>query len=148
LASNSNLSDYVVFAHRPITDPRPINTRPSDHSVEGLQEDEWLYQQLVQRGVRHIINGHIHISTEFDDRHIHTYISGQGLAHADIIGRRPQARILVGDVEPKTPVAYQWTDLNMPFEAHCNERLHKILRGNDYADQLEPLKAACMAADS
>ena len=148
LASNSNLSDYVVFAHRPITDPRPINTRPSNHSVEGLQEDEWLYQQLVQRGVRHIINGHIHISTEFDDRHIHTYISGQGLAHADIIGRRPQARILVGDVEPKTPVAYQWTDLNMPFEAHCNERLHKILRGNDYADQLEPLKAACMAADS
>ena len=72
---------------------------------------------------------------------------GQGLAHADIIGRRPQARILVGDVEPGMPVTYQWTDLNMPFEAHCSERLHKILGGDDYADQLEPLKAACIAAD-
>ena len=147
LASQSQLSDYVVFAHRPITDPRPAETRPSNHSVEGLQEDVWLYQQLVQRGVKHVINGHIHISTEFDDRHIHTYISGQGLAHADIIGRRPQARILVGDVEPGMPVTYQWTDLNMPFEAHCSERLHKILGGDDYADQLEPLKAACIAAD-
>jgi hypothetical protein len=116
--------------------------------VEGLREDDWLYQQLVQRGVRHIINGHIHISTEFDDRHIRTYISGQGLAHADIIGRRLQARILVGNVEPGIPVTYQWADLNMPFEAHCNERLHKILGSDDYADQLEPLKAACTAADA
>ena len=148
LASHSELSDYVVFAHRPITDPRPPETRPSNHSVEGLQEDAWLYQQLVQRGVKHVLNGHIHISTEFDDRHIHTYISGQGLAHADIIGRRPQARILVGNVEPGIPVTYQWADLNMPFESHCNERLHKILGGDDYADQLEPLKAACTAADA
>ena len=148
LATNPDVGDYVVFAHRPITDPRPVKTRPSDHSVEGLREDGWLYQQLVQRGVRHIINGHIHISTEFDDRHIRTYISGQGLAHADIIGRRLQARILVGNVEPGIPVTYQWADLNMPFEAHCNERLHKILGSDDYADQLEPLKAACTAADA
>jgi predicted phosphodiesterase len=147
LASQSQLSDYVVFAHRPITDPRPAETRPSNHSVEGLQEDAWLYRQLVQRGVKRVINGHIHISTEFDDRHIHTYIAGQGLAHADIIGRRPQARILVGNVEPGIPVTYQWADLNMPFESHCNERLHRILGGDDYADQLEPLKAACIAAE-
>ncbi|MAF06397.1 MAG: hypothetical protein CL389_00905 [Acidiferrobacteraceae bacterium] len=134
LEDNPGIRDYVIFSHRPIVDLRPIEERPSDHSIENFGEGEWLREQLLQIGARTIINGHIHNSGERDDQGLHTYIAGEGLAHLDIVrsqgavgwfdnpGERT-ARILIGEVSPGEPVRYHWDALNMPLDAHCSTRL-------------------------
>lgn len=134
LSQNPGIRDYVVFSHRPITDLRPPEIRPSDHSIENFGEGEWLRQELLRRGARSILNGHIHASIEKDDKGLHTYIAGEGMAHLDIVRSRGNlawfddpanrvAKILIGDVEPNQPVTYRWEPLLMPLHAHCSQRL-------------------------
>ncbi len=134
LKDNSVVRDYVVFSHRPITDLRPIEEQPSDHSIENFGEGDWLRDQLLNIGARTILNGHIHNSLERDDRGLYTYIAGEGLAHLDIVKSQGSvdwfddlthraARMLIGDIEPQEPVRYHWEALNMPLDAHCSERL-------------------------
>ena len=134
LEDNPGIRDYVIFSHRPITDLRPIEEQPSDHSIENFGEGEWLREQLLDIGARTILNGHIHKSLERDDQGLYTYIAGEGLAHLDIVKSQGSidwfgdlthrtARMLIGDVEPQEPVRYHWGALNMPLDAHCSERL-------------------------
>jgi len=134
LKNNPNIRDYVIFSHRPITDLRPIEEQPSDHSIENFGEGEWLREQLLQIGARTIINGHIHNSLERDDQGLYTYIAGEGLAHLDIVRSQGNvdwfddptertAKILIGEVFPSEPVRYRWDALNMPLDAHCSARL-------------------------
>ena len=85
LEDNPSIRDYVIFSHRPITDLRPIEEQPSDHSIENFGEGEWLREQLLHIGARTILNGHIHNSLERDDQGLYTYIAGEGLAHLDIV---------------------------------------------------------------
>ena len=134
LEDNPGIRDYVIFSHRPITDLRPIEEQPSDHSIENFGEGEWLREQLLHIGARTILNGHIHNSLERDDQGLYTYIAGEGLAHLDIVKSQGSidwfgdlthrtARMLIGDVEPQEPVRYHWGALNMPLDAHCSARL-------------------------
>ena len=134
LSENPGIRDYVVFSHRPITDLRPPEQQPTDHSIENFGEGEWLRSELLNRGVRNILNGHIHASIERDDQGLHTFIAGEGMAHLDIVRSRGeaawfdgpeqrQARILMADVRPQEPVRYRWENLLMPLAAHCNTRL-------------------------
>ncbi|GIT25699.1 MAG: hypothetical protein CM1200mP41_17430 [Gammaproteobacteria bacterium] len=92
-----------------------------------MGEGRWLHQRLRKLGVDTALNGHIHMKLEFDDEGLFTYISGQGLAHADVINKkkRPMAQILLGDVTPNESTNFQWAALEMPLLAHCNERLKK-----------------------
>ena len=117
LEDNPSIRDYVIFSHRPITDLRPIEEQPSDHSIENFGEGEWLREQLLHIGARTILNGHIHNSLERDDQGLYTYIAGEGLAHLDIVKSQGSidwfgdlthrtARMLIGDVEPQEPVRY------------------------------------------
>ena len=145
LEGNPGIRDYVVFAHRPINDPRPETERPSDHSIEGLGEDNWLYTELARRGVRNVLNGHIHGNFEAQDRQFNVWISGEGLAHLDIVHGRQVARILVGDVNPGLAVDYHWEALSMPFEFHCNSRLRNDMETytGHFELQLERLQQIC-----
>lgn len=115
--------DRVAITHCPLRDPDPER----NHAVGRTAEARWIREQLLSRGTRNLLVGHIHIKEEFDDQGLHTFITGQGLAHADLIVDRPHAEILLGDVEPGEPVRYQWQPLDMPFEAHCNERNLEVL---------------------
>ena len=117
------LGDRVAFTHKPLTDP---DTK-RDHAVDRAVEADWLRDNLLSRGTKHLLAGQIHIKEEFDDQGLYTYISGQGLAHADLIVDKPYAQILLGDVEPGEPVRYRWEPLNMPFDAHCNQRNLEVL---------------------
>ena len=85
-------SDVVLFTHKPLTDPR----HGEDSSVSKLERG-FLHDEFKRLGVNSILAGHIHIKKEFHDRGIRTYISGQGLAHADLIVSKPVAEILLGD---------------------------------------------------
>ncbi|HJP08610.1 MAG: metallophosphoesterase [Arenicellales bacterium] len=145
LADNPGIRDYVVFTHRPISDPRPVDSRPSDHSIKRLGEDNWLYKELTRRGVSNVLNGHIHNTFEVEDRQLNVWIAGEGLAHRDIVHGRQVARILVGDVTPGQAVGYRWEELAMPFESHCNSRLRRDMEkyAGHFAEQLERLAQAC-----
>lgn len=114
----AEIRDRVAFTHKPMTDPDPKR----GHAVGRSAEARWLRERLLSTGTRSLLVGHIHIREEFDDQGLHTYISGQGLAHADLIVDRAEAEILLGDVEPGKPVRYQWQPLKMPFGWHCNRR--------------------------
>lgn len=117
----ASVRDRVAFTHMPLRDPDAERS----HAVGRRSEARWIRQRLLATGTRNLLVGHIHIKEEFDDQGLHTYITGQGLAHADLIGPqayRQYAEILLGDVEPGEPVRYRWQSLKMPFEAHCNER--------------------------
>lgn len=115
--------DRVAITHMPLRDPKPER----HHSMSRAAEADWVRERLLSAGTRNLLVGHIHIKEEFDDQGLHTYVTGQGLAHADLIVDRPYAEILLGDVEPGAPVQYHWQPLNMPFEAHCNRRNLKVL---------------------
>ena len=138
LSQNPGIRDYVVFTHRPITDLRPPEQQPTDHSIENFGEGEWLRDELLARGARNILNGHIHASIEKDDQGLHTMIAGEGMAHLDIVKSRgdiswfddPEqrvAKILIGDVAPGQPVLYHWEPLLMPIDAHCSKRLRSAM---------------------
>lgn len=138
----SKIREYVVFTHKPLSDPRPPETANYPHALGSL-EARWLRRELLQRGVRSMLAGHIHIATEFEQRGLKTYVSGQGLAHADLIVDRPEARILVGDVAPGQAVQYRWEPLDMPFAAHCSPRGWEVLEALGKLDVLAQLRASC-----
>ena len=123
IGSNPAIRDRVAFTHMPLRDPDPKR----GHAVGRAAEARWLRERLLSAGTRNLLVGHIHIKDEFEDHGLHTYISGQGLAHADLIVDHAYAEILLGDVVPGRPVAYQWQPLKMPFNWHCNRRNMEVL---------------------
>lgn len=142
LGSSPAVRDHVVFTHSPLADPDPER----GHAVGRAGEAQWLRNILLAAGTRNLLAGHIHIKDEFDDQGLHTYITGQGLGHADLIGNNPYrqyAEILLGDVTPGEPVRYQWQPLNMPFEIHCNERNLKMLDAMQRPDVKARLMERC-----
>ncbi len=140
--TSSGIREHVVFTHKPLRDPRATETDSYSHSL-GWLEARWLRRELLRRGVGSLLAGHIHVATEFDDQGIKTYISGQGLAHADLIVDRPVARILVGEVAPGQAVKYRWETLDMPFAAHCSPRGWEVLEALGKPDVLGKLRAGC-----
>lgn len=138
IGSDPDVRDRVAFTHKPLTDPDPKRHHAVDRSEAG-----WLRQQLLAAGTRNLLVGHIHIKDEFDDQGLHTYISGQGLAHADLMVRHAYAEILLGDVTPGKPVAYQWQPLKMPFDWHCNRRNFNVLEALKRTQQKARLTNAC-----
>lgn len=123
--------DIVAFTHRPLGE------------INGPGEADWLRQQLLDSGVKTLMAGHLHINNELDDRGVYTYISGQGLGHADLIVGKPVAKILVADVAEDEPVQYHWAPMNMPFEAHCNSRNLGLLELIKRPQPLERLREIC-----
>ena len=88
--------------------------------------------------------GHIHIKDEFEDGDVRTLVSGQGLAHADLIVDHPIAEILLGDVTPdQERVVYSWAPINMPLEAHCNPRAWEMVTVLNKMALLQQLQEAC-----
>lgn len=116
--AGGDIRGRVAFTHKPLADP----DTERDHDVDRPAEARWLRSRLLAAGTKNLLAGHIHVKEEFDDQGLRTYVTGQGLAHADLIVERPYAEILLGHVEPGEPVRYQWQALNMPFEAHCSAR--------------------------
>ena len=128
---NASIRDFIVFTHRPLTE------------VNGLGEASWLRKKLLDRGMKTLMAGHLHIKDELDDEGLYTYISGQGLAHADLIVDRPIAKILLADVAPGEPVKYRWIPLKMPFGLHCNSRNLGVLEILEKFERLEELRSLC-----
>jgi predicted phosphodiesterase len=140
--TSSGIREYVVFTHKPLNDPRATETDSYSHSL-GWLEARWLRREFLRRGVRWLLAGHIHIATEFEHQGLKTYISGQGLAHADLIVDRPVARILVGEVAPGQAVKFRWDALDMPFAAHCSPRGWEVLEALGKLDVLATLSDRC-----
>ena len=139
LTESGPLSDYVAFTHRPLVDPDPAR----NHDINGPGEADWLRETLLGLGVKNLLVGHIHIKKEYDDAGLHTYISGQGLAHADLIVGKLVAEILVGDVQRGRPVQYHWAPLNMPFSTHCSARSWELLETIEQPEVLDRLRRLC-----
>ncbi len=140
--TSTRTRDYVVFTHKPLSDPRARETAGYPHSL-GWLEARWLQRELSRRGARSLLAGHIHMAIEFEHQGIKTYISGQGLAHADLIVDRPVARILVGEVAPGQAVKFHWETLDMPFTAHCSPRGWEVLEVLGKSDVLAQLRESC-----
>ncbi|HSH42931.1 MAG TPA: metallophosphoesterase, partial [Arenicellales bacterium] len=139
---NADVRDRVAFTHTPLADPDPER----HHAVGRAAEARWLRERFLAAGTRHLLAGHIHIKAELDDQGLYTYITGQGLGHADLIGPeayRSFAEILVGEVEPGEPVRYRWQPLEMPFEAHCSARNLRMFEVLDRPDVKARLMRAC-----
>lgn len=144
LEAAERAADCVVYTHRPLTDPRSKEDPSHGRGVNGPGEADWLRSQLLSRGIKTLLAGHLHIALEFDDEGLQTYISGQGLAHADLLVGEPVARILVGEAVPDQPVAFRWEPLNMPFEAHCNQGIWRdVLIETGKEEQVRRLRAVC-----
>jgi len=142
LGRAAEVTDIVLYTHKPMADPRD----GKDHKVSDLEYD-FLHREFVRLGVETLLAGHIHIKKDFDDQGIRTIISGQGLAHADLIVDRPIAEILLGDVTPESgKVRYHWAPLNMPFAAHCSPRAWEVLVVIDKPGVLRQLKEICAGA--
>jgi hypothetical protein len=133
------LKDIVLFTHKPLADP--LTER--DHRISGLEYD-FLHGEFSRLGVKTLLAGHIHIKEDFQDGAIRTIITGQGLAHADLIVDRPIAEILLGDVSPgSSKVDYHWAPLDMPFAAHCSPRAWEVLVAIEKPGVLRQLKEIC-----
>ncbi len=147
LAANG-VRQRIAFFHRPITDPRgaPQGGDHNDHDIGGYGEGRWLHGQLRRLGVDTALNGHIHMQLEFDDEGLFTRISGQGLAHADILTGQRVAQILVGTVTPGERVLFEWAALEMPVAAHCNTRLRKILKKMGKGELENELAELCQSS--
>jgi len=140
--SDPAIRDRVAITHKPLQDSDPER----DHDVRRQAEVRWLRERFLAAGTRSLLAGHIHVKDEYDDQGLQTYITGQGLGHADLIGKQPYRRyaeILLGDVEPGEPVRYQWQPLNMPFEAHCNARNLRVLDALERPDVKARLMELC-----
>ena len=130
---------------------QPAGSREGVHAAlegEGLSvsspEYSYLHDEFTRLGVDTLLAGHIHIKEELDDQGIRTIISGQGLAHADLIVDHPIAEILLGDVTPEADgVHYHWAPLLMPFEAHCSPRAWEVLVEIEKPGVLRQLKEIC-----
>ncbi len=133
------IDDIVLFTHKPLADPRA----GKDHRVSGLEYD-FLHGELARLGVETLLAGHIHIREDFQDGGVRTIISGQGLAHADLVVDRPFAQILLGDVNPgSSKVDYHWAPVDMPFAAHCSPRAWEVLVAIEKPGVLRQLKEIC-----
>ena len=100
-------------------------------------------EALLARGA-HVLVGHLHDAMEHDDMGLRTYVTGQGMAHADLLTGRQVARILIGDVTAGQPVSYRWEPLNMPWDRHCNARVWKeVLQVTGQEEQLRRLREVC-----
>lgn len=139
VGSGDSVRDRVAVTHTPLSDPDPER----NHALSRPAAARWLRERLLASGTRRLLAGNIHIKAEFDDRGLHTYIAGQGLAHADLIVDRPYAEILVGDVEPGQTVRYQWKPLNMPVEAHCSARIMRVLDALERPELKARLRKLC-----
>lgn len=139
LEIGAGIEDIVVFTHKPLADLR----RGKEHSVSRWEAD-YLRGELQRLGVRTLLAGHIHIQDDFDDAGIRTIITGQGLAHADLIVEKPVAEILIGEVGPdEKRVSFHWSPINMPFESHCSPRAWEVLVVLDKPEVLRRLKNIC-----
>ncbi len=142
----SQTRDFVVYTHMPLTDPRAQEDPTADHSMTGVGEANWLRTQLLSRGVDTLLAGHLHYSEEFDDAGMRTFVVGEGLGHRDLLAGKPIARLLIGDVAPGKAVRYRWKALDMPADAHCNDRAWELLETIGKTDLLAHLKQVCVTA--
>ena len=127
MADKHPYDDTVLFTHRPFYDPRP----DQDHDLGNVFEKKWLVKSLKEAKIDTLIAGHIHSFFDTESEGIRIIISGQGLAHEDLIHKRQVAKLLMGSVTPGEKVDYDTEELAMPFELHCHPHTIKWRQGND-----------------
>lgn len=137
-----DVRDTVVFTHKPLRDPRDADEPFYEHALTGYESD-WLKQKLLGLGFKTLLAGHVHMSAGFDHDGLKTLVSGQGLAHADLMYDKPVARMLIGHVLLGDPVLYQWVPLNMPANAHCNARGLEVLVALDRMEDWRRARQLC-----
>jgi 3',5'-cyclic AMP phosphodiesterase CpdA len=109
----------VVFTHRPLYDPRVIAGELAyrdAHALDRSWESSWLRETVLQLGAQALLAGHIHESHDFDDHGLPTWVSGEGLALADLENGEQVSRVLVGSWRTGEPVRFRWEPLRMPPE--------------------------------
>lgn len=106
----------VTFTHRPIG-----LEDMSSHAVNRTRESNWLRDQLLSRGAKFLLAGHIHESFVRNYDGIKIYVAGDGLGTRNLVGGSPVATILIGEVE-KGHLTLGWQSLNMPLDIQCGLR--------------------------
>ncbi|MFC1664258.1 metallophosphoesterase family protein [Pseudomonadota bacterium] len=108
--------EVVAFTHRPIG-----LEEYSDHVVSRPAEANWLKKQLLSRGVKSLLAGHLHETVTHEVDGLKIYVAGEGLGTRNLVGGWPMAQILIGSVN-KGRMALDWQPLNMPFNVQCSLR--------------------------
>jgi len=106
----------IAFTHRPIG-----LEKMSSHVVNRTRESDWLKDQLLSRGVKLLLAGHVHESFVQDYDGIKIYVAGEGLGTQNLVGGSPKAKILIGEVV-QSDITLSWQQLNMPLDIQCSLR--------------------------
>ena len=131
--------DTVAFTHRPFFDPRP----EEDHDFGNVFEKKWFVKCLKIAKIDTIIAGHIHNFFDTESEDIRILISGQGLAHEDLIHKRQVAKMLIGNITQRKKVVYRAEPLAMPFEFHCHPYVIKNWHDNDNVKPTDRVDRFC-----
>jgi len=119
-------SDYIVFTHKPMLGAFEAQFPQRDHSLYG-RDARSLVKQLQQLGKITVIAGHIHNNFEFEQDGFKTYVTGSGLSHRDLLSGKPDAKLIVGNIERGQKTDIEWAFSDMPKQYHCSKRLYRGL---------------------
>ena len=119
-------NETLLFTHQPIANSMIENTPELEHGITGF-EGAWLEQKLLSIKHLTVIAGHVHNSIQVTDTLLPTYVAGEGIAHRDLIGNKPSAKVLIGDIYAGQQAYLSW-ELNMiPRQYHTSLKSQRIL---------------------
>ena len=128
------VTDHVIFTHKPFIDSRGGDYT---HDISGIGEKPWLHKTMQQLGATDLLCGHVHHSAENDYQGIRQWTTGEGLGHEDLVHKKLVSKILIGSLNSRQKVNYQWHDLAMPWQMHLSHTHEKKLRDYNRLEQLE-----------
>ena len=123
-AAGIDLAPLVAFTHRPLADPRVLRGQRNAEQAHALNrkiEQQWLHNALRNLQATALIAGHIHQSTDFDDRGLRTLLAGDGLGQ-----RKHKSRILIGDFTPGQAPIFRFEPLDFPADALRQDRRTRL----------------------
>ena len=145
----TDYNDNVVFSHRPVHDPQPLELRQQhgDHDIGSEGETDWLIESLKKINATTLLAGHIHIFDRSTYRGIDNIIVGQGMGHQDLlVNNNDISKMALGRVNQDGRVNYEFPSLKMPMELHCHPRLQVVkdsLTKLPHADTIKKIDTAC-----
>jgi predicted phosphodiesterase len=137
----SRCTDYIVFTHKPMVDNFEAEFQQRKHALHGY-DARWIIGQLQQLGTVTILAGHIHADFEFEQDGFKTFVTGSGLAHADLTRGGHYAKVLVGEIRADLPLQTEWVFNQMPIEYHCSKKIYQLLK-RDKSPQAQAVNDAC-----
>ena len=114
--SKATFSDQLIFTHKPFVDTRS----GKDHNLSGVGEIDWIRNTMSELGVKNLLCGHVHRSTELDFQGVKQWTAGEGLGYEDLRNKTATAKMLIGEAKTGRPLQFRWEPLQMPWKYHTS----------------------------